>query len=34
MGFAWAIRDLFVELEGWMSWQSEPVGASIAAKRR
>jgi hypothetical protein len=34
MGFALAIRDLFVEVEGWTGWQGESVGASIAAKRR
>ena len=34
MGFAWAIRDLFVEPEGGRGWQDELVGASIAAKRR
>jgi len=34
MGFAWAIRDLFVELEGWTGWRGEWVTASIGAKRR
>jgi hypothetical protein len=34
MGFAGAIRDLFVELEGWTSWRGESVAAAIAAKRR
>ena len=35
MGFAWAIRDLFVEREDGMGWHGESVksvGASIAAK--
>jgi hypothetical protein len=34
MGFAWAIRDLFVEREGWTGWRGESVAASIGAKRR
>jgi len=34
MRFAWAIRDLFVEVEGWTGWQGESVGAPITAKRR
>jgi hypothetical protein len=34
MGFAWAIRDLFVEVEGWTGWRGESVAASIAVKGR
>jgi hypothetical protein len=32
MRFVWAIRDLFVELEGWTGWRGESVAAAIAAK--
>ena len=32
MGFACAIRDLFVEQLGWTSWRGESVAAAIAAK--
>jgi hypothetical protein len=29
LGFAWAIRDLFVELEGWTGWRGEWVAPSV-----
>jgi hypothetical protein len=32
MGFAWAIRDLFVEQMSLAGLESESVGASIAGK--
>ena len=34
MGFAWAIRNLFVEQVDWTWLKGESVGAWIAAKRR
>ena len=34
MGFAWVIRDLFVEQMGWAGLQSEWVGAAIVVRRR
>jgi len=33
MGFAWAIRDLFVEQMGWAELERELIGAGIGVSR-